>query len=233
MPQPSLTAEQIIEAFELQVNDITELADQEELDLLNRVYQRLYTDRDWEFAKKTVSGNYLTDANGAFIPLPADFSHIPINNEYTDNSIGVDNNAAPKVIFMIQSGAQSTYTPFQVINWSDRRQYVNRSGFVYVDLNFNLTTYPQGILRFTGGPSYVPPYTAYEYDYICVPPLLALTDTPLFPGKFHNILQFKMATENDVLQLSPKATSFQVDNEAKYQEYLLDLQFWNSNFYQN
>lgn len=230
MAQPQLTAEEIIEAFELQVNDITELSDQEELDLLNRIYQRLYTDRDWEFAKRNATGNYQTDQYGAFIPLAADFSHITINNQYTDNSIGIENNAAAKVVFIINGTA---YTPFQVINWSDRRQYQNRSGFVYVDLNYNIALYPTGILRFTGGPAYVPPFTAYDYDYICVPPLLTLEDYPLFPGKFHPILQFEMATDNDILQLSPKATSFQADNEAKYQMYLLDMQYWNAQFYQN
>lgn len=230
MAQPQLTAEQIIENFELQVNDITELSSSEELDLLNRVYIKTCADRDYEFLKKEANGAISTDANGAFIQLPTDFSHIPINNNYTDNSIGSDNNAAPKVIFILNG---TSLIPYQVINWSDRKQYANRSGFVYVDFTSNLVTFPNGILRFTGGTGGIPQFTSYTYDYIKVPPLLAAGDYPLMPGKFHYMFQFKMATENDVLQLSPKAQSFQVDNEEKYQEYKEDLDFWNAQFFQN
>lgn len=228
MAQPAKTAEDIIVSFELQVNDITELSSDEELEILNRVYLQTCNDRDYEFLKKEASGSISTDANGAFITLPTDFSHIPVNNNYTDNSIGIDNNAAPKVIFIVNG---NTLLPYQVINWSDRRQYIGRSGYAYVDLTYNLTTYPNGILRFTGGTAGIPPYTSYTYDYIKVPPLLAVGDYPLMPGKFHDMLVFKMATENDVLQLSPKATSMQQDNEARYQQWKMDLDFWNSQFY--
>ncbi len=221
MAQPSKTATQIITDFELQVNDITELSSSEELALLNRVYIKTCNGQPYEFLKKQASGTFSTDANGAFITLPSDFDFFPINNEYTDNSISVENNADAKVVFLLNGTA---YVPYQVINFSDRRQYQNRTGFVYVDM-------ANSLIRFTGGSGNIPPYTQYEFDYIKVPPLLAVGDYPLIPGKFHDMLTFKMATENDVLQLSPKAQSMQEENEEKYQEYVLDLQYWNSQFY--
>lgn len=215
MAQPTLTAAQIITSFELQVSDITELSSSEELSLLNRLYQKICLDRPWEFLKTQASGTILQDATGYYITAPLDFAYFVENNQFTDNSMSVNNNAAPKVIFVISSGG--AYQPYQIINFSDRRQYINRGGFAYFDaLN--------GVIRFTGTPQ----GTTYEFDYIKVPPVLTINDSPLFPGRFHDILVFAMASDNDILQLSPKATSYAAENQAKYQQYLLDLQYWNS-----
>lgn len=222
MSQPSLTAQQIITNFELQVSDITELSSSEELMLLNRLYQTVCRDRPWEFLKTAATGSILFDANGYYIPVPADFGYFVENNEFTDNSMGVNNNAAPKVIFIVTSSG--AYVPYQIINFSDRRQYVNRSGFAYYDAGSNA-------IRFTGSP--VITGTTFEFDYIKVPPSLALADSPLFPGRFHDMLVFAMAADNDILQLSPKATAYAQDNQAKYAQYLLDMQYWNANLQLN
>lgn len=223
MAQPTQTATQIIVNFELQVNDLTELSSSEELALLNRVYFKVCNGQPYEFLKKQGSGSLGSDSNGSFITLPGDFNFFPGNAAYTDNSIGQDNNAAPKIVFLVSG---TTYTPYQVINWSDRRMYVNRSGFCYVDA-------ANGVVRFTGGTGFTPPASSWEFDYIFVPPVLTINDTPKIPGQFHDMLVYKMATENDVLQLSPKATSMQADNQAKYEEYVADLQYWNAQFYNN
>lgn len=217
MSQPSLTAQQIITNFELQVSDITELSSSEELMLLNRLYQTVCRDRPWEFLKTAATGSILSDANGYYIPVPADFGYFVENNEFTDNSMGVNNNAAPKVIFIVTSSG--AYVPYQIINFSDRRQYVNRSGFAYYDAGSNA-------IRFTGSP--VITGTTFEFDYIKVPPSLGVNDSPLFPGRFHDMLVFAMAADNEILQLSPKATSYAPDNQAKYAAYLLDMQYWNA-----
>lgn len=214
MAQPKLTAAEIITAFELQVNDITELSSAEELALLNRIYQKLCSYKPWEILKVSASGVVLTDATGSYITAPTDFAFFIENNMYTDNSIGVSNNAAPKVIFIIQNGA---YQPYQIINFSDRRQYYNRSGFAYYDAVNN-------IIRFTAAPV----GTSYEFDYIKVPANLTLTDYPVFPGQFHPIFQFGMAVDNEILQLSPKATSYATENNGKYASYLSDIEYWNA-----
>lgn len=219
MTQPSLTCAQIITNFELQVNDITELSSSEELALLNRVYQKICLDKPWEFLKVPATGSILSDATSSYITVPADFAFFVSNNTYTDNSIGVTNNAAPKVIFVISSGQ---YQPYQIVNFSDRRQYLNRQGFAYLDVANN-------IIRFTGTPN----GTTYEFDYIKVPAVLLIGDSPIFPGRFHDILTFAMATDNEILQLSPKATSYMAENSAKYQGYFLDMVWWNSQLNMN
>ena len=214
MAQQSLTASQIITTFELFVSDVTELSSVEELALLNRVYLKVCSDRPYEFLKTSVTGTVLNDAIGYYITPPADFAYFIENNQFTDNSIGVYNNAVPKVIFIISGIA---YSPYQIINFSDRRQYVNMVGFAYYDTANN-------IIRFTG----TPVTTSYEFDYIKIPALLALTDTPIFPGRFHEMLAFGMATDNDMLQLSPKASSYAQENNAKLASMKLDMDYWNS-----
>ena len=214
MAQQSLTASQIITTFELFVSDVTELSSIEELALLNRVYLKVCTDRPYEFLKTQATGTVLTDSTGYYITPPADFSYFVANNSFTDNSIGVHNNAVPRVIFII---ANSAYVPYQVINFSDRRQYYNRSGFVYYDTASN-------IIRFTG----TPVGTSYEFDYIKIPALLTITDSPIFPGRFHEMLAFAMATDNSILQLDDKAKSYAQENNVKFASMKLDMDYWNS-----
>lgn len=216
MAQPEKTAQQIITAFELQVNDITELSSDEELGILNRKYQELLSIRPWEFLKKNAQGVIAQDVNGYYITLPVDFNYLFPNYSYTDNAIATEINSAPIVIFMVNG---ITYTPCYVINYSDRRQYVNRGNYAYVDL-------ANGVLRFLG----TPVYTSYDFDYIKVAPVLTVSDKPIFPGQFHDILVFGMATDNEILQLSPKATSYAQENNAKYLEYVANMEYRDAQF---
>lgn len=54
-----MLASEIIAKFELYVDDSTELSTQEELDLLNKVYQKVADDRPWEILKKRSYRKYL------------------------------------------------------------------------------------------------------------------------------------------------------------------------------
>lgn len=214
-----MTAEDIITQFELQVNDITELSEAEELTILNRVYQRVCAQKPWEFLKTTASGTVLTDATGSYITVPSDFGYFTENAQYTDNAYSYQNNAAPKVIFIIQNNA---YIPYQIINFSDRRQYFNQGNYAYLDL-------ANSVIRFTKPPV----TTSYEFDYIKVPATLIISSTPVIPTRFLPILAYGMALENDVLQLSPKATSYQKENGALYQDGIEDMALWNANLFLN
>lgn len=193
-----MTALEIITAFETQVDDVTELSQVEELALLNRVYQRLCMDRPWVFLRTSTNAAILSDANGSYVAAPADFAYFPM-----------------------QDDVWGTTMPYQVINFADRRNYVNRSNFVYFDAANNT-------IRFTGAPS----GTTYDFDYIKVPPVLTLADVPLLPGQFHDMLVFAMATNDTIMQMSPKATSYAAENNAIYLDYLRELQYWDAQFVQ-
>lgn len=220
MSTSDLNGADIITKFELQVNDVTELSSQEELDLLNDKYHDVCMERQWEFLKKKATGALALDGTTGlyYITIPTDFSMFVENNMYTDNTMGVDNNAAPRVIFV---GA--AYAPFQIVNFSDRIQYRTQSGVCWYD--------PEaGKIFFPVAPSDV---SFYQFDYIKVPADLALNTTPVFPNRFRKMLWFAMATDNDILQLSPKATSYAADNRAKYADTLEKMEFWNANQFNN
>lgn len=221
MSLPQLTAEEIIEKFELQVNDLTELSTDEELDLLNEIYiLDICGDRPWEFLKTQATGALTFDnVKGLWsIPLPSDFSYLAINNQYTDNTIDVENNASPTVIFV---GAN--FQPMQVVNFSDRAQYRTHSAICWVDVAAKKIYFA------------VPPADTsfYQFDYIKIPPLLALGDFPIFPGQFHKMIAYAMATDNDILQLSAAATSREKDNFAKFQNTFDAMSMWNASLQQN
>ena len=70
------TATELITIFELQVNDVTELSTSEELLVMNRIYQRVCSDRPWEFLKTSETGTLLgSGTDGFYITIPSDFGY--------------------------------------------------------------------------------------------------------------------------------------------------------------
>lgn len=211
-----MLASEIITKFEQYVDDTTELSTTEELALLNKIYQRVCMYRPWEFLKKSATGTLSTSV--AYVSLPADFSYFTVNNQYTDNSYPIENNAAPKVVFV-----GTNYEPYQIINYSDRRQYRNQKGFAYVDI-------ANSRLYFTLQPTSA---DSYEFDYMSLPTTLTASDTPSIPTRFQDIIYHGMASEDYIIQQFDKARSYQLENEAKYNQYLADMSFWNANLQNN
>lgn len=208
-------AETIITAFELQVNDITELSTAEELSILNRVQLFVATLLPWECLKKNATGTASLDGSSGlyYIDIPSDFMYFCPNNMYTDNAIGVENNASAVVIFV-----GSNYTPIQVVNFSDRRQYRTKAGYAYLDL-------ANSKIWFTNLPSNL---TTYDFDYVKTPTTIAAGGAPAFPERFDHLWAYAMAVENDILQLSEKAKSYQKENQTKYDQWLTNMKLWNA-----
>lgn len=216
MSTTDLNGGDIITKFELQVSDLTELSTQEELDLLNDKYHDVCMERPWDFLKTNATGALTLDATTGlyYITKPADFSYFCENNQSTDNTIESSNNASPRVIFV-----GTGYVPYQVVNYSDRMQYLTQSGVCWLDLTANKIFFPVA-------PSDL---TYYNFDYIKVPADLTTTTTPIFPNRFRKMLWFAMATDNEILQLSAKANSYAPDNRAKYADTLQKMNFWQDN----
>ena len=208
-----MIASDLILLFESIVDDVTELSISEELALLNRIYFRVCTERPWEFLKTNTTGSMSgSGTDGYYVTVPSDFAFFVENYQYTNNAISPQTNASPKVIFV-----GTAKTPYQIVNYSDRRQYLGSAGYAYLDL-------ANSKIVFTG----TPVATTYDFDYIKVPASLTGSDTPAIPTRFQSILPFGMAVENDIMQLSPKAQSYAPENQARYNAYMLDLQYWNS-----
>jgi hypothetical protein len=205
----------VIAKFETQVDDTTELSSTQELALLQKVFNKIWIDRPWEFAKTSASGTFALTV--PHIPKPADFSNFIENDQTTDNTVSVDNNASPKVIFI-----GSAYTPYQIVNWSDRRQYRNQRGYAYLD-------FPNSGISFTATPLAA---DTYEFDYKKQPPTLVLAnEIPSIPSEFHDMLYHAMAVDDEIILHFPRANSYAADNTAKYQSYLSDLRLWNANLH--
>jgi hypothetical protein len=207
-----MTGEQIIDKFHIYTGDQSELSSQEELDLLNNVYQNVMQDRPWEFLKKTVSGSIQTDGITSWITLPYDFRFFIENNEKTDNSSTSYNNASPKVVFI-----GPNYTPIQIVNFSDRRQFRNTSGFAYPDI-------VNQKLVFT----WLPTETTYEFDYIYQWAELTLTSSPIFPADFHNMLYQLMAVDSVIINLFDRSHSYAAENQKGADKLFKALCYWNS-----
>lgn len=207
-----MTGQNIIDRFEIQVDDVTELSTTEELAVLNRVYKRILGSRVWSFLKTSASGTASQDSNGYYITLPSDFMWIISNAGWTDNTMESGSVAAPKVIFV-----GSNYDPIQIVNWSDRRQYRTNNKYAYIDLANNQ-------IRFTATPS----STTYEFDYQYMPDDLTTATSPVFPSQFHDFLAYGMAVENDIIQLSEKAKSYQRENLAMFNEDLTNMIYYDS-----
>lgn len=204
-----MTGQVIIDNFQIYVDDTTELSSAEELALANRVYRKVLTSRPWEFLKKEWAGT-TTSAN--YIALPTDFAYFCETQNYTDNSTQTELGKSAKVVYINDK-------PYQVINWSDRRQYANSNNHCYLDVL-------AGRLYFTQAPG---AGFSLSADYIHNPADLTLSTEPIFKSDYHPIIFHGMAVDSMIIQLFDKARSYAKENQDKYDSYMRDLTWHNSN----
>lgn len=210
----ALTGQTIINKFNLYIGDQSELSTADELDLLNKVYDDTMNQRQWSFLKSSVAGTIDVTNGVATITPPEDFRYFCENSLKTDNSYTVSNNASPKVIFVGPS-----YAPYQIVNWSDRRQFRNISGYCYYDATI-------GKIVFTT----VPPDLEYEFDYIRNWDDLTLATSPIFPADFHDMLYQAMCVDSVIINLFDKARSYAKENQAAYDDMYKKLCYYDSQF---
>lgn len=108
-----MTASEIITAFELYLDDSTQLSSVEELTLLNKIYKKVCRNRPWEFLRKTATGTLSTSV--AYVSLPSDFSFF----------------AEPKVVYVIKNGI---YEKYEIINYNQKREHLNEDRYCYLDM---------------------------------------------------------------------------------------------------
>jgi hypothetical protein len=102
------TTQEIITAFELFIGDETELSSQEELNLVQKIYNKVLASEEWEFLKKEAAGT----VSGTTINQPSDFDRLT-----TDQNIYLGTNQQ-----------QINIVPF-----TERRLYRNANGYAYYD----------------------------------------------------------------------------------------------------
>lgn len=206
-----MTAAQIIAKFELYYDDGTALSSQEELDLLNKIYQKVCANRPWEFLRNPFTGTQATSV--PYIALPTNFGFLFQNHNYTDQSYTSDR----PVIFV-----GTSFTPYEVVSYADRRQYRNQDGYAYIDI-------VNSRLYFTLQPTSA---QSVEFDYANVPATLSTDDTPVFPSRFHDIIYHGMIVDQNMIEMTDKGKSYAQENQVQYTQYLHDLAYWNSQLIQ-
>ena len=75
----TLTGTTIIERFQLQIDDSSELSSDESLALANEIYTDIQNDRNWEWLKNTYTGTQST--SDPYVALPSDFKTLSPNKE--------------------------------------------------------------------------------------------------------------------------------------------------------
>jgi hypothetical protein len=209
----------IITRFNLQIDDASELSDSETLDIANEVYEDICNDRPWEWLKSSYSGS--TSASVPYIALPSDFKLILPNysglSSGSFNNLGVPSGYRPSSYASFANQAVvfvgTTLTPYTIIPHSERRNYLNQDGFVYIDpVNSRLV--------FTLQPTEV---KTVEYDYIKIPAAIEAGTSPLFRSGFHKIIPYGMAARFNPIEGTDKNESYQKENQESYDKILADM----------
>jgi hypothetical protein len=211
-----MTGTELLQRFELYVDDTSELSTTEELALMNEKYREICSDRAWEFLKTAATGTQSTTV--PYIALPTGFRSMIPNHNFTENTSPSDETSAPIVVFV-----GTGYRPYKVINWSDRRQYRDQDGYAYID-------YVNSRLYFAKQPVSA---ESYEFDYVGKPTDILAGTQPLIPEDYQPLLYLDMAMDNDIIQRFEKARSYLAENREKREAIFRSLCLWNSQFHMN
>ena len=194
-----MNGEQIIEQFNLYVDDGSELSSEEELQLLNKVYRQVLDEKDWVFLRKPFSGS--TSTSVPYIALPADFKNIAVNY-YEDQE-------PDQVVFV-----GTTFDKYKIIPFSQRRNYRDVDGYCYLDM-LNRRLY------FTKQPTAV---KTVEYDYLYAPDDLTLATAPVFDPTGvlgHSIIiMHGMVVDFYSIEATEKERAYYNENAAAYNKVL-------------
>jgi len=203
-----MTKSQIIVKCQLYLDDMSELSDQEFSDLFDKIYRHINVSKTWEGTKK----EFTATVNGLSTTLPSDFLYPTANANFTDASY-----AASRPVVFVGSSNQA----FEIVSWSDRRQYRNSTNRAYIDIGANALKF------FT-------PLSGQEVsmDYHSAMPVLTLTDSPWFPAEFHDAIYHLMAADDYIIQQSEKGKSYQKENEMAAKKILDKMAFWNAQLIQ-
>ncbi len=206
-----MTKTEIITKAQLYLDDSSELSTQEFSDLFDKMYYKINTMRPWEGTKRVATGT--TSTSLPYITLATDFLSFSENNNYTDSSYL----AGRPVVFR-----GSSYTPYEIVSWSDRRRYLNTEGYAYVDI-------VNDRLYFTNQPVVA---EAVEYDYNAQITALTSGQTPWFPVEFHDALYHYMVSDDFMIQQSDKAKSYAKENRAAADDIMDRMVMWNARLVQ-
>lgn len=203
-----MNKKQTIEKFHLYMDDTSELSSTEEAALYDKIVGKVAMSRPWEKLKKEAVGT----VSGVEIPFPDRFLFVTPSTGYTEH--------------YEEAGEPAVFVDgrcYKIVSFSDRRQYLNRDGYCYVDLASEKIIFTDNSAASKG----------YSFDYQEMPEKLTdLEGTPWIPEDYRDIIYHGMCVDDFVIQQSEKARSYQRENQVMYDNYMEDLAWWNSNLVQ-
>ena len=202
-----MTKLEIITKAQLYLDDSSELSTSEFSDLFDKMYRKINSSRPWEGTKSEGTGT--TSTSVAYIALPSDFLYLTANANHTTSNY----EAETPVVFV-----GTDYEEYQVVSWSDRRQYRTHSNKAYLDI-------PNSRLVFTKQPVAA---EAVEFDYHAQMPALANGESPWFPEEYHDAIYHYMVADDFMIQQSDKAKSYAKENWSNAEDIMADMAYWNS-----
>ena len=190
-----MTGQQIINKFRTYVDDGSELSTAEELALLNKKYNELQNDREWEWCKTTESGLQ----SGAYIQLPLTTRFIA---DDVESDLG-------RVVY----DTDNNDIAYPIYPSSKRRQF--RNELWYDETNKRIMLPTDRVHPITG--------KNYEVDLYVEQEALTLTTSPVFRAGFHDILVHAMALDFDIIDQMESAFSKQANNQSAYNNFYSDM----------
>lgn len=193
------------------MDDSSDLSSTESGELFDKIYNIVSTARPWEGTKATATGTLSTSL--PYVSLPASFAYLVSNSNWTRSG---EYGEGPHIL------VGTSYRPYKVVSWSDRRQYRDADGYAYID-------FANSRLYFTKQPASA---ESYEFDYHKFPTALASGDSPWFPTQFHDVIYHGMCVDSFIIQQSDKAKSYKTENQQMYDKYLDEMAYWNAQLVQ-
>ena len=205
-----MTKLEIITKAQLYLDDTSELSTQEFSDLFDKMYRKVTRMGPWEGTK--AEGTATTSTSVPYVALASDFLYLTANNNHTTSNF----EAGMPVVFR---GAN--YDEYEVVSWSDRRQY-RQSNKAFID-------FANSRLVFTVQPTVA---ESVEYDYHAQASVLTDGLSPWFPAEFHDAIYHYMVADDFSIQHSDKAKSYAKENWRDAEDIMADMKYWNAQLVQ-
>ena len=108
------------------------------------------------------------------------------------------------------------HNPFKLIPFTERRLYTNQNNNAYYDARQEKFVF------------FRTQNDTYTFDYLYTPDALTTSGSdPVFPQQFWGMLPFLMASDADAIELTDKARSYAIENKARGNQILTDMEIWN------
>lgn len=191
-----LTGQQLIDRFNLLIDQQSDLSDTETLRLAQESINEILSERPWMFLVKSETG-VLTVGDTEF-DLPTDFKELESNAEDNQKILYVGDNAS-KYLF---------------IDRFRRKDYLDTRGYAFIDYRTLKLVVTKSEESEKG----------YEFDYIYNPEPITFETSPVIPSNYHEMIVKLMAYKWASIDQTQRNFSYAQENRVAYENDLSSMQ---------